>query len=239
MGKRREERARREEEQRIKFEESKKKILARMNVEQEPKIVVRTAFVSVPRVASGHDLASDTPRTASVIPVAVTPKAPAADTFSRHQERMTWCITASDKVGEWSWGEPRKWADGEWKETIYPGMEMLAPLTWGEIESLNSGGSHRMHHEQDLGSIAPEAIQRWHEIGLGQFDTLFRFRIGGQKSHAWGYILQTHFFFVWWERLHKIYVSAEKDKDRQKRKKDRKKRENEKKLADAKAKKRR
>lgn len=230
MGKKSEERARRELENQAKFEKSKEKILARMDLRQDPKIAVDTGFVSEPRVADGIAPAPNTPKTSAVVPAVATPKAPTASTFSRHKSRMTWCKTKADGNGDWTWGEPRAWTSQEWNEKIHPGMEELSPLTWREIESLNSGSGHRMHHEQDLGDIAPEAIARWHEIGLGEFDALFRFRIGGQKSHAWGYILQAHFFFVWWERLHKIYPTVQKKKARQQRRKDKKKRDNQKRL---------
>lgn len=61
-----------------------------------------------------------------------------------------------------------------------------------------------MHHEQGVGSLLDEAQNRWLELGLEEFDTAFRFRLGG-KRRFWGFRVQGHFFGVWWDREHSLY----------------------------------
>ncbi len=61
-----------------------------------------------------------------------------------------------------------------------------------------------MHHEQLVGTLVDEAQSRWLELGLEEFDTAFRFRLGNTKRF-WGFIVEGHFFGVWWERCHRLY----------------------------------
>jgi len=43
---------------------------------------------------------------------------------------------------------------------------------------------------------------RWRELDLEQFESIFRFRLGDQKRRTWGFIVQAHFHMVWWDRNH-------------------------------------
>ena len=129
----------------------------------------------------------------------------AAPQGSRFDRRMTWCRTRADVEGAWSWGEPRQWTDDEWTSTIHCDLSYLSASTWGEIDQMSSGSAHKMHHAHELVDLVEEAQDRWIERDLEQFDSVFRFRIGGQKRRAWGFIVQAHFHLVWWEREHNIY----------------------------------
>ena len=64
-----------------------------------------------------------------------------------------------------------------------------------------------MHHGHELTDLHDEAQERWLlELDLDEFsDNIFRFRLGNTQR-AWGYILQAHFFLVWYERNHIIYT---------------------------------
>lgn len=128
-------------------------------------------------------------------------------TAHRYQQRMTWCHAKSDQVGQWTWGDPRAWTDEEWNVTIQPNLDHLSKLSWKEIEQMSSGSGRRRktHHSHEIEDLVGEAQRRWVEIGLEQFDKIFRFRIGGQKCRAWGFIVQAHFHLVWWDRTHKIF----------------------------------
>jgi hypothetical protein len=123
---------------------------------------------------------------------------------SRFGLEMTWCARKGDSDGAWSWGEPRAWEDIEWKETILAGLNNLEGLDWQEIQNQSSDSGHLMHHNHDIDDIANEAIERWLELGLEEFDVVFRFRLGNTKR-AWGIVLSGHFYMIWWERNHKIY----------------------------------
>lgn len=188
------ERRRRKAEKVAKFEAGKAALIAKVAPAREPVLAALPQGAKGPRV---DPAARDTVNS--------------RDTFrpdsggSRLALRMSWCITDADTDGEWSWSEPRAWSDDEWAKIIKPGLDNQSQLTWREIDAASSGSGHKMHHGHEVGDICAEAQARWLERGLEQFDTLFRFRIGGQKKRAWGYIVQAHFRLVWWERNHKIY----------------------------------
>lgn len=123
---------------------------------------------------------------------------------SRFGYQMTWCARHADCNGSWGWGENRKWSDEEWSQSISQGLNSIEKLDWKEIQCMNSGTGHAMHHDQDVSSLCDEAVERWIELGFEQFDTTFRFRLGSTKR-VWGIELQGHFYLIWYERYHKIY----------------------------------
>jgi hypothetical protein len=87
-------------------------------------------------------------------------------------------------------------------------MRSLEGLTWQEIDRQASGSGHKLHHGHEIGDLIVEAQERWAHLELDEYDAVFRFRIGGQKKRAWGYIVQAHFHFVWWDRNHSIYPTS-------------------------------
>ncbi|MCL2913027.1 hypothetical protein L2725_04405 [Shewanella corallii] len=123
--------------------------------------------------------------------------------------QMTWCTKLSDLEGDWEWGEPRQWSEDEWEDEILRELGALSKLTWSEIAKMETGEGKRKkrrkrHHPQPISSIIPEAQERWKELDLEQFDTSYRFRLGGAKR-AWGFQCGAHFYLVWYERNHQIY----------------------------------
>lgn len=94
-----------------------------------------------------------------------------------------------------------------WKKPRDERIHDPGHLSWREIEQMSSGGERRLktHHSHELTDLVEEAQLRWVEVGLEQFDSVFRFRIGGQRCRAWGYIVQAHFQLVWWDRTHNIF----------------------------------
>ena len=134
-----------------------------------------------------------------------SPKQPITNqTGSRFGLKMTWCARIADQNDQWSWGESRNWTSNEWTEQISKHLNSLEGQDWSEIQAMTSDNMHLMHHDHDIGDLCDEAIERWIERDLEQFDTLFRFRLGNKKR-AWGVELQGHFFLVWYERDHRIY----------------------------------
>lgn len=123
---------------------------------------------------------------------------------SRFSTQMSWCARYSDIEGEWQWGELRSWSENEWSTDIRPYMNSLESMLWKEIQNMGSDSGHRMHHDHDICDLSDDIISRWFELGLDQFETLFRFRLGNTKR-AWGIELQGHFYLIWYERYHNIY----------------------------------
>jgi len=182
----REERKRKQAKQ---FEATKARQAAAVALDPGPK------FRTAPALAEG-------PRAGTVVPVGAGPKA--AFDGSRFAHRMTWCVSRKDCDGAWSWGESRAWTADEWEVEIHPPMTKFSHETWGELDKHSSDSGHKMHHGHELSDVAKEAQARWSDLELEQFETLFRFRLGNTKR-AWGYVVQAHFFMVWWERKHQIY----------------------------------
>ena len=126
---------------------------------------------------------------------------------SRFSSKVTWCTSKADIFDCWSWGESREWSATEWNTEIEPKFTDFAKLTWKEIDSFSSDTGHKMHHSHELNDLHDEAQIRWLlDLELDEFsDNIFRFRLGNTQR-AWGYILQAHFFLVWYERKHIIYT---------------------------------
>jgi hypothetical protein len=194
MGTKSEARQRRKVAALAKFEASKPGLIARVAPTHEPKIAVPMELTHLPKLAPHLERA--------LAEAELKPKAEFDG--SRFAMHVTWCITKADREGNWSWGEPRNWAQEEWDDTISPAMVQFANMTWAQVDGCGSGTGHKMHHGHELDEIIPEAYERWREIGLEEFETVFRFRLGGTRR-VWGHVVQAHFFFVWWDRNHSLY----------------------------------
>jgi hypothetical protein len=177
-----------------KFEQQKQKLLQQVQSNDNPRIAAEPLGAANPRVA---------PHIARLLENQdKQPKATAVG--SRFNLKVTWCTKKADLNGRWSWGEERKWTDEEWAQVIEPPFLNFAQLTWQEVDKHASESGHKMHHGHEISDLVDEAQLRWIDINLGEFDTVFRFRIGGTKR-VWGYIVQAHFHIVWWDRHHSIY----------------------------------
>ncbi len=119
---------------------------------------------------------------------------------------MNWCPSNADIAGHWSWGQPRAWEGGEWEKEIRPKLLDFQNLRWSEIFAQRTGGRrrHKLHHDMAICDIISEACARWHEIGLDEYETAFRFRLAGKKR-LWGYRVLAKFHLIWWDPKHKIY----------------------------------
>ena len=177
------------------FEASKAALLAKVDADRHPR------QIAVPPTGDAPRLAPHLARAAEE--AAKAPKA--TKDGSRFGSRVTWCITKADRHDNWSWGEARAWTHDEWNNVIRPPFQQFEQLTWQEIDQFSSDTGHKMHHGHEVGDLVDEAQARWRQLDLEQYDSVFRFRLGGQKCRAWGFIAQAHFHLVWWDREHSIY----------------------------------
>jgi hypothetical protein len=124
------------------------------------------------------------------------------------QYKMEWCSKQADLEGKWSWGQQRQWSSQEWDSIIKPNLETFSNLTWSEILAQTTGdnGRHRKHHDMEISLICTEAQNRWQDIELSEYDTIFRFRLGG-RERLWGYRELQKFNLIWWDPTHQIYVT--------------------------------
>lgn len=196
MVSKREARERRQAAAREKFDSHKAMLISRVNPDPMPRVAVTPPNHSEPRLPPHQRRAAD----------AAARQPSTIEDGSRFGHRVTWCRTRADLSDSWSWGEPRSWTSTEWDQTILPPFALFGNLTWKEIDAFSSESGHKMHHGHEVSDLVSEAQKRWIALDLEQFDSVFRFRLGGTKR-VWGYIVQAHFHIVWWDRLHSIYPS--------------------------------
>lgn len=183
-----------------KFEASKTSLLAKVDSQQQPRYIVATPVNDLPHLAP--HLAR-----AAALDAEKAPKA--IEDGSRFGSRVTWCASKADRRENWSWGEAREWSQEEWDRVLQPPLQQFAQLTWREIDQFSSDTGHKMHHGHEVGDLISEAQVRWRQLELEQYDSVFRFRLGGQRSRAWGFIVQAHFHLVWWDREHSIFPTEQ------------------------------
>jgi hypothetical protein len=133
-----------------------------------------------------------------------------AASASTGSENPLFCFVHADRV-----------TDNEWAFT--PGADHapevvgklceFAKLTWREIERQSTGGQrrHRKHHDMDLDKICSDAQADLKASKLDERfgDTLFRFRLGGEKR-LWGFRNGRIFHIVWWDPKHKVCPSEKR-----------------------------
>lgn len=189
--------------------EREERKLAKKEKKTKKSVRLRSEFIEnitdqTPKIQFLPDL-DKLPKLESSLQALETPKQPKANqTGSRFGLKMTWCARIADLQDDWSWGESRQWTDDEWNEQISKGLNSLEGLDWSELQAMTSDTMHLMHHQHDINDLCDEAVERWLERDLEQFDSPFRFRLGNRKR-AWGVELQGHFYLVWYEREHNIY----------------------------------
>jgi hypothetical protein len=199
MGKKSEARALRKALAQDRFEAGKLALLAKVHVQQQPRHINTQLVGDTPRLAPHLARAAAEARQ---IPKAI-------QDGSRFDSRMSWCVSKADRRDIWSWGEAREWTHEEWNAVIHPPFLQFAQLTWKEIDNFSSDTGHKMHHGHEVGDLIGKAQARWRQLDLEQYDSVFRFRLGGQRRRAWGFIVQAHFHFVWWDREHSIYPTEQ------------------------------
>lgn len=214
MGRKSEERAKRQAAKDESFEAAKKAAIAKVLGEKTPSYAPNLVLKDqLPRTAPGAlGNVTTEPRVGSTL-----------------DQQVQWEYSVADKADKWSWGENREWSEAEWEGIIKPGFQEFCRYTWKEISTQSANG-HRRHHDHEVSDLTKEAQERWRFLKLEHHDTAFRFRLGGQQTRAWGYVLEAKFFLIWYERNHKIYVTNKglKLKEQQRRNKKRKKDKNEK-----------
>jgi predicted RND superfamily exporter protein len=126
------------------------------------------------------------------------------------QKDMDWMSIKPDVEGKWHWGIERKQLNEDINE-ITSFLDSLKSNKWHEVLSFTTGGEdrHLKNHYQEISTIDKEAIQRWKDIGLEEYDTAFRFRLTNKKR-IWGYKQLGIFYLVWWDPTHKVYPVEKK-----------------------------
>jgi hypothetical protein len=116
---------------------------------------------------------------------------------------MIWSEENADREGAWSWGQERDWGAPTWTETIHPKLLEWERLTWGEIDRLNTGSGHKMHHSMSVEDLCDESQLRLMDLGQSD-ESIFRFRMGN-KRRLWGFRVVSEFQILWYDPEHQIY----------------------------------
>jgi hypothetical protein len=126
------------------------------------------------------------------------------------QELLKWEYKNPDIEGVWRWGIERKQLNDDFSE-ISTFLNSLTSNKWFEVLSFTTGGENRHYcnHYQEITTIDHDAIKRWKDIGLEEYDTAFRFRLSSKKR-IWGYKQKGIFYLVWWDPTHEIYPVEKK-----------------------------
>ncbi|MEV0754992.1 hypothetical protein [Streptosporangium sp. NPDC050280] len=117
-----------------------------------------------------------------------------------------WRLSLLDREhdGSWSWK-----IDGATLMTIIEALTAMERLTWREIRVQQAHSKSRSlakHHAQPVGSLCAEAQKRLGDLGLDDWDELFRFRIM-QKGRLWGVLSNESprvFYPIWWDPEHLV-----------------------------------
>lgn len=124
---------------------------------------------------------------------------------------LTWCIGRADRVDSWSWGRERDWTSDEWDSIIDAFFTKLGHSSWKDIMTLHvrNKGKKRIpkHYSYSVLRLRDEAVERWIEIDLAQYDEVFKFRLAA-KRRIYGIRSLNHFHLVWWDPVHKIHPTT-------------------------------
>ncbi|WP_126421789.1 hypothetical protein [Asticcacaulis excentricus] len=142
----------------------------------------------------------------------VSTSAIAIEDISEPQTFMSYSTEEADTEGTWSWGAPRKCADEHWFEEALPFLTEYSRKKWGEIDSEGTGNKKKRrqkHCHYNFSQIITEAYNRLVEIKKDDFaDRIYRFRLGG-KLRLYGFRVRKIFYYLWYDREHKIYLGKD------------------------------
>jgi hypothetical protein len=130
-----------------------------------------------------------------------------------HEYRPLWRLSLLDQdhAGSWSWE-----VSPETLRKIIAFLTEMERLTWQEIRAQQTGGKKRRgakHKDIPVESLCAEAQQRLQELGIVEWECLFRFRTGNMER-LWGVISDEEprvFYPIWWDPDHRVCPSKDPD----------------------------
>ncbi|MDR1426208.1 MAG: hypothetical protein LBJ08_00390 [Bifidobacteriaceae bacterium] len=106
--------------------------------------------------------------------------------------------------GSWTWHDL-----GDKLPSLFDFLRQMGRLTWQEInESLyrpKTKAAHSRNHAIPVAELAREARDRLEELGLGEIDELFVFRVD-YAGRLWGVNIPDSpvFCILWWDGNHRV-----------------------------------
>ncbi len=120
-----------------------------------------------------------------------------------NHQTPAWCLAIFDRDG--AWGKSRcEMEEALWSE-IYVKLRQYESMTWGFIYQ-----DKKRNHDVAVESLIKEARDRLKELGLDDYDTLFRFRLSGEQR-VWGIRDGRAFKLLWYDPDHEICPSLKKN----------------------------
>lgn len=89
--------------------------------------------------------------------------------------------------------------------TIISKLKVFEGMTWGEIMKASGGRRHGNNsHFENVSELIPEAQQRWGELKLDEYDSVFSLRLTGEQR-LYGILEDGVLKIVWFDQTHEIY----------------------------------
>ena len=113
------------------------------------------------------------------------------------EKQPNWAFSRCDLRGcRWSWEH----VNGETLVQIIDRLKGHESLAWKQILLEKSNGSIEISHPK----IDGDAKQRLVDLGLGNFDAIWKLRVDG-PGRVWGVRKGRTFHIVWWDPEHTVY----------------------------------
>jgi hypothetical protein len=130
-----------------------------------------------------------------------------ADVMDDDRSHPIWRLSLLDRDhnGSWSWK-----VDEPTLAFIIDFLIQMEKLTWKQIRTQGAAYVDKIrarHHSQAVDTLCKEAQDRLVELGLDQWDELFRFRVD-QLGRLWGVLSKESprvFYPIWWDPDHRVY----------------------------------
>ena len=102
---------------------------------------------------------------------------------------MTWCRTISDIEGSWYWAEPKNWSEelhGELHGELLRELQPYSNETWAPISNMSTVHSEKekkrvRRNAEEVSTPVIDAQKGWKKLKLDQFESAYRFELGGAK----------------------------------------------------------
>lgn len=135
----------------------------------------------------------------------------ASDEGNDHHPLWRLTLLDQDHIEDWSWR-----VTGETIRKIVAFLTEMERLTWHEVRDQQTGGNRRRgakHKFIPVDSLCDLARRRLEELGIVEFEQVFRFRMGNMER-LWGVISDEDprvFYPIWWDPDHRVCPSKDQN----------------------------
>ena len=120
---------------------------------------------------------------------------PQASPESSLSKNPAWKFSLIDLDGPWGWG---KIDSKECLFHIHDCLKEYERKIWSDIDD------RRYNHPIPVYKISKEARTRLVELGLDEYDSIYRLRLSGLER-VWGIREHESLYFLWWDPKHTVH----------------------------------